>query len=130
MRFVIGLLAGVAAAALAITPALADKEKAKLTIKYKNDPPAVGFGGKVKVGSDAELTCALNRLVTIYRVASGHDPKVGSTNAGGGGDWFLSTYDPVEPTPAGKYYAKVKKTKVGPTTCAAAKSKKVTVKAN
>ena len=96
--------------------------KTKLTTSFQAG--AVGSQDLFVVEVQSKDTdCADGRKVTIYKVESGKDRKIGADKSfAGKGDSYVAIIESLGTT-TGKYYASVKETNA----CQGAKSKKTTV---
>ena len=85
----------------------------KITIKYGKKQ----FSGAVT----SSRSCENGRNVTLHRLKGGKARNVGKTRTAPSGKWKIAY-----PKPGGKkYYAKVKQSKAGETTCKGARSKTI-----
>ena len=93
--------------------------KSKLYLSFQAGTPNL-FVAELVSNKEA---CADGRKVTIYKVQTGKDKRVGADRSfAGKGDSYVAIIKSASADP-GKYYAKVK----GTDDCEAAKSKKLTI---
>ena len=103
-----------------VAQAAKTKYKTNVTISHTGDAYGSTFKGKVKSQKKA---CKKNRKVTVKRVRSGSDQKIGSTKSNKKGKWRVDT----APAQNGKYYAVAKKKSKNNYVCKKGKSPKITV---
>ena len=111
-----------AACAVAAPGALAldaGRGTAKSTVTISSRVPA--FSGKVKSGNGA---CEAGRRVQLFRRSGDSGGvRIGKDRSSSSGRWKI----PVDPLQSGAYYAKVKRSRAGGSTCRGARSDVVVV---